>query len=137
VPLDQESMFYQFMWQLWARQDPYPIPWWVKQGLRRWIDNYDAGLFDSPEAALSSNALYRYWKRRGTMGVRPLRPDQPGGTAFGARIYSPYVVEGARWIRDNRSPRPLRPLQHRTVRRCSTPAAATDATSMGFTFATT
>lgn len=26
------------------------------------------------------------------------------GAAFGQRMYAPYVIEGARWIRDNRSP---------------------------------
>src|SRR5262249_41288837 len=69
VPLDQGSMFYEVMWRLWARQDPYPTPWWVKQTLRRWIENYDGGLFDSKEAALSSNALYRYWNMVGVKDI--------------------------------------------------------------------
>ena len=67
--LDQEWMFYEVMWRLWARQDPYPIPWWVRQALRRWVEQYDSGLFDSKEAALSSNALYRYWNMIGVKDV--------------------------------------------------------------------
>lgn len=34
---------------------------------------------------------------------------QGPAAAFGAKIYAPYVVEGARWIRDNRSPFGLLP----------------------------
>jgi len=30
-----------------------------------------------------------------------------GGSGFGAGLFSPYVIEGARWIRDNRSPHGL------------------------------
>jgi hypothetical protein len=34
---------------------------------------------------------------------------QGPAAAFGAKVYAPYVVEGARWIRDNRSPFGLLP----------------------------
>jgi hypothetical protein len=29
--LGPEQMFYEVMWRAWSRQDPYPVPWWVKQ----------------------------------------------------------------------------------------------------------
>lgn len=42
-----------------------PLPWWTQQYFRRWIEDYDAGLFPSKEAAFCSNALYRYWNMVG------------------------------------------------------------------------
>src|SRR5664279_2079272 len=63
--LTAEWMFYEVMWRAWSRQATYPIPWWVQETLRRWIDNFDGGLFDSKEAAFSANALYRYWNMIG------------------------------------------------------------------------
>jgi hypothetical protein len=59
MALPHERMFYEVMWRVWANDAPYPLPWWLQQTFRRWIDNFDSGLFDSKEAALSSNALYR------------------------------------------------------------------------------
>lgn len=56
-----EWMFYELMWRLHANRVPYPFPWWVQQAFRRWTDSFDAGLFDSKEAAFASNAHYRYW----------------------------------------------------------------------------
>ncbi len=61
MPELHEWMFYEVMWRLWARQAPYPFPWWVQQCFRHWTDAYDRGLFDSREAAFASNAHYRYW----------------------------------------------------------------------------
>lgn len=56
-----EYMFYEVMWRLYARNLPYPFPWWVQQNFRHWTDSFDGGLFDSKEAAFASNANYRYW----------------------------------------------------------------------------
>ena len=90
MPLNQEWMFYEVMWRVWARQDPYPIPWWIKQALRRWIDNYDGGLFDSKEAALSSNALYRYWNM---VGVKDIGQKNLVGQAGEIEpVYEAYAV---------------------------------------------
>jgi hypothetical protein len=58
-------MFYEVMWRIWAERALYPVPWWVQQTFRRWSDAFDGGLFDSKEASLSSNALYRYWNMVG------------------------------------------------------------------------
>lgn len=60
-----ERMFYELMWRVWTRNAPYPLPWWVQQYFRQWSDQYDAGLFDSKEAAFASNASYRYWNMIG------------------------------------------------------------------------
>ena len=90
MPLDQETMFYEVMWRVWTRQDPYPVPWWVKQALRRWIENYDGGLFDSKEAALSSNALYRYWNM---IGVKDIGQKSLVGQAGEIEpVYEAYAV---------------------------------------------
>jgi hypothetical protein len=97
VALDQEQMFYEVMWRVWSRQDPYPIPWWVKETLRRWIPLFDEGLFDSKEAALSSNALYRYWQMIGVKDIGQKSLVGQGGEiepvyeayAVGAFLYDP------------------------------------------------
>jgi hypothetical protein len=60
-----EYMFYEVMWRSQGRGRPIPLPWWVQQYFRRWVEPYDAGLFNSKEAAFSSNALYRYWNMVG------------------------------------------------------------------------
>jgi hypothetical protein len=60
-----EWYFYEVMWRLWARGMPYPLPWWVQTTLAHWSEDFDTGLFDSREAALASNALYRYWSMVG------------------------------------------------------------------------
>ncbi len=65
-----EWMFYEVMWQAQATASPMPTPWWVQQHFRRWLDSYDGGLFDSKEAAFSSNALYRYWNMVGVKDHR-------------------------------------------------------------------
>ncbi|WP_447041570.1 hypothetical protein [Streptomyces sp. DSM 118878] len=58
-----EWMFYEVMWRSWAGRGevPYPVPWWAQQAFRRWSDEFDSGTYESKEAALASNALYRYW----------------------------------------------------------------------------
>lgn len=53
------------MWQNNTRGKPYPTPWWLQQNFNHWINDYDTGLFSSKEAALASNALYRYWNMVG------------------------------------------------------------------------
>ncbi len=64
-PLPHERLFYETMWRHWARGKNYPIPWWAQQYFRHWIDQWDQGLFDTKEAAFTSNALYRYWNMVG------------------------------------------------------------------------
>ncbi|WP_338702418.1 hypothetical protein V2W30_33950 [Streptomyces sp. Q6] len=75
-----EWMFYEVMWRSWAgrAQVPYPVPWWAQQAFRRWSDDYDAGSYDSKEAAFASNALYRYW---GMVGVKDHRQESLIGQA--------------------------------------------------------
>lgn len=65
-----EWMFYEVMWRTWAGRHPYPVPWWLQQAFRRWSDDFDGGLFESKEAALASNALYRYWHMTGVKDHR-------------------------------------------------------------------
>ncbi len=60
-----EWMFYEVMWRTEARGRPMPLPWWVQQYFRRWVEPYDMGLFSSKEAAFASNAHYRYWNMVG------------------------------------------------------------------------
>ncbi len=99
MALPHEWMFYEVMWRAWARRTAYPLPWWLQQTFRRWIDNFDAGLFDSKEAALASNALYRYWNM---VGVKDARQESLVGQAGEIEpVYERYavtcfVVEGGR-----------------------------------------
>jgi hypothetical protein len=58
-------MFYEVAWRAWARNQPWPCPWWIQQYLRRWVEPHDTGLFESKHAAFASNALYRYWNMVG------------------------------------------------------------------------
>jgi hypothetical protein len=58
-------MFYELMWRLNSTGAPYPLPWWVEQYFRSWVEPFDGGLFDSKEAAFASNAHYRYWNMIG------------------------------------------------------------------------
>ncbi|MFJ9038456.1 hypothetical protein ACIRF8_17910 [Streptomyces sp. NPDC102406] len=75
-----EWMFYEVMWRSWAgrAEVPYPVPWWAQQAMRRWSDDFDAGTYDSKEAAFASNALYRYW---GMVGVKDHRQESLVGQA--------------------------------------------------------
>jgi hypothetical protein len=87
-----EWMFYEVMWRAWTQAVPYPVPWWVQQSLRRWNDDYDRGLFESKEASLASNSLYRYWNMIGVKdaGLESL-VGQAGETA---PVYEAYAVFG-------------------------------------------
>jgi hypothetical protein len=61
----REQIFYEFTWRIEARGRRLPLPWWVQQYFRHWVDFYDSGLFSSKQAAFSSNAFYRYWNMVG------------------------------------------------------------------------
>jgi hypothetical protein len=83
-------MFYEVMWRAWAQRATYPLPWWLQQTFRRWIDNFDDGLFDSREAALASNALYRYWNM---VGVKDAHQESLVGQAGEIEpVYERYAV---------------------------------------------
>jgi hypothetical protein len=60
-----EWIFYELMWRANAAAHPFPLPWWIQQYFRHWVEHYDQGLFDSREAAFASNAYYRYWNMVG------------------------------------------------------------------------
>jgi hypothetical protein len=90
VALPHEWMFYEVTWRAWARRSPYPLPWWLQQTFRRWIEEFDSGLFDSKEAALCSNALYRYW---GMVGVKDAPQESLIGQAGEIEpVYERYAV---------------------------------------------
>lgn len=62
----------------------------VQQAFRRWSDAYDGGLFDSKEAALASNALYRYWNM---VGVKDHGQESLVGQAGEVEpVYDKYAV---------------------------------------------
>jgi hypothetical protein len=63
--VQQEWIFYETMWRNQAQGRPIPMPWWIQQYFRNWINDVDTGLFDTKEAAFCSNALYRYWNMVG------------------------------------------------------------------------
>jgi hypothetical protein len=65
LPEQQESIYYEVMWRSRQQDRRMPLPWWVQQYFRHWIEDFDAGLFPSKEAAFCSNALYRYWNMVG------------------------------------------------------------------------
>src|SRR5271157_1863937 len=65
MPEQQEWIYYELMWRNQGQAHPMPLPWWAQQYFRRWVEDYDSGLFPSKEAALCSNALYRYWNMVG------------------------------------------------------------------------
>lgn len=75
-----EWMFYEVMWRSWADRArvPYPVPWWAQTAFRRWSDDFDAGTYESREAAFASNALYRYWHM---VGVKDHRQESLIGQA--------------------------------------------------------
>lgn len=90
MALPHEWMFYEVMWRTWATGAVYPLPWWLQQTFRRWIEAYDGGLFDSKEAALASNALYRYWSM---VGVKDARQESLIGQAGEIEpVYERYAV---------------------------------------------
>lgn len=85
-----EWMFYEVMWRLYDRRQPYPFPWWIQQYFRHWNDHYDSGLFDSKEAAFSSNAYFRYWNM---IGVKDHRQETLIGQAGEVEpVYDKYAL---------------------------------------------
>jgi hypothetical protein len=90
MALPHEVMFYEVMWRAFGRGAAYPIPWWVQQYLRRWVEVYDDGLFDSKEAAFSSNAGYRYWNM---VGVKDRKEETlVGQTGDIEPVYDQYAM---------------------------------------------
>src|SRR2546421_5849314 len=59
-----EWVFYEVMWRA-KSGGVWPLPWWVQQYFRRWVDFFDMGLFSSKEASFAANAYYRYWNMVG------------------------------------------------------------------------
>jgi len=58
--------------------------------LAHWIENFDSGLFDSKQAAFSSNALYRYWNM---VGVKDAIQESLVGQAGEIEpVYEAYAV---------------------------------------------
>jgi len=83
-------MFYEMMWRIQGQERQMPLPWWVQQYFRRWIDAYDGGLFASKEAAFASNAHYRYWNM---VGVKDHRQESLIGQAGEIEpVYDQYAV---------------------------------------------
>lgn len=85
-----EWMFYEVMWRISATGAPYPLPWWTSQYFRYWVEPFDGGLFDSKEAAFSSNASYRYWNM---VGVKDAVQESLVGQAGEVEpVYDKYAV---------------------------------------------
>ncbi|GBD95732.1 MAG TPA: hypothetical protein ENG83_04410 [Nitrospirae bacterium] len=85
-----EWMFYEVMWRAEAGGRPVPLPWWVQQYFRHWVEPYDSGLFSSKEAAFSSNAHYRYWNM---VGVKDHRQESLIGQAGEIEpVYDQYAL---------------------------------------------
>src|SRR4051812_46022710 len=77
------------MWRTWARRVPYPMPWWLQSYFRDWPGD-DGGMFGSKEAALASNALYRYWNM---VGVKDAHQESLVGQAGEVEpVYERYAV---------------------------------------------
>ena len=88
APQSYETMFYELMWQIWSRNAPYPMPWWLQSYFRDWPGD-DGGMFGAKQTALASNALYRYWNMGcGGGGCATATPPVPGQSA--ARL--PFVI---------------------------------------------
>ena len=85
-----ERMFYEVMWRIEGRGRLLPLPWWLQQYFRHWVESFDGGLFGSKEAALSSNAHYRYWNM---VGVEDHRQESLVGQAGEIEpVYDQYAV---------------------------------------------
>ena len=90
MPQIHEQMFYELMWRIEGRGRHLPLPWWVQQYFRRWVDFYDSGLFSSKEAAFASNAHYRYWNM---VGVKDHHQESLVGQAGEIEpVYDEYAV---------------------------------------------
>jgi hypothetical protein len=86
-----EWMFYELMWRAYSQNADYPLPWWVQMYFRYWRDSFDGGLFDSKEAAFSSNANYRYWNM---IGVKDYYQESLVGQAGEIEpVYDNYAVQ--------------------------------------------
>ena len=72
-----ETMFYEVMWRMWGRGDPYPMPWWLQSYFRDWPGD-TSGMFGSKEAGLAANGLYRYWNM---VGVKDAHQESLVGQA--------------------------------------------------------
>jgi len=59
APQPYETMFYELMWQIWSRNAPYPMPWWLQSYFRDWPGD-DGGMFGAKQTALASNALEKH-----------------------------------------------------------------------------
>ena len=85
-----EWMFYEVMWRNVVQGSPIPLPWWTQQYFRHWVEPFDSGLFDSKEAAFSSNANYRYWSM---IGVKDAQQETLVGQAGELEpVYDKYTV---------------------------------------------
>jgi hypothetical protein len=85
-----ERMFYELMWRIHGSGRQFPLPWWVQQYFRNWVDFYDAGLFSFKEAAFSSNAYYRYWN---IVGVKDHHQESLVGQAGEVEpVYDEYAI---------------------------------------------
>ena len=85
-----EQMFYEVMWRIEGRGRRLPLPWWVQQYFRHWLDFYDSGLFSSKQAAFASNANYRYWNM---VGVKDHHQESLIGQAGEVEpVYDQYAV---------------------------------------------
>lgn len=88
-PQPYETMFYELMWQIWARGTPYPMPWWLQSYFRDWPGD-DGGMFGSKETGLASNGLYRYWNM---VGVKDAHQESLVGQAGEIEpVYERYAV---------------------------------------------
>ena len=89
APQPYETMFYELMWQIWSRNAPYPMPWWLQSYFRDWPGD-DGGMFGAKETALASNGLYRYWNM---VGVKDAHQESLVGQAGEIEpVYERYAV---------------------------------------------
>ena len=89
APQPYETMFYELMWQIWSRNTPYPMPWWLQSYFRDWPGD-DGGMFGAKQTALASNALYRYWNM---VGVKDAHQESLVGQAGEIEpVYERYAV---------------------------------------------
>ena len=89
APQPYETTFYELMWQIWSRNTPYPMPWWLQSYFRDWPGD-DGGMFGAKETALASNALYRYWNM---VGVKDAHQESLVGQAGEIEpVYERYAV---------------------------------------------
>ena len=84
------NIFYELMWQVKELSQPYPLPWWVQQYFRSWVEPYDQGLFESKQAAFAANAHYRYWNM---VGVKDHHQECLVGQAGEVEpVYDKYMI---------------------------------------------